>query len=608
VSAHWAGFEIGSKVSPFMRREMLHHSGFTSDDLDCHLMTLGEYICMYLFTWSDVLWTRQLIPSRDEVIANVRANMEVTTLPIGVLPPKDPIPNHITNLIEFRRTLTAVRRALANIPFYTIMDDHEVTDDWNMTLGICKGMYGNALGARIVQNGLVAYSLCQHWGNAPEQFEDANPGPPTPPPGLSLLRSLDGGDAAQYANNSPAICTRVGVHDAAAIGAKKAVFHDTGALTYNYWVVGPSHQVIVTDTRTWRSFPFGDDWGGELLPGSQIAAQIGGAPDPGGRALLVVLSTNAPPIETIRTATYYSTLSNAFSNVPDIFESWELPSRAFDRLMKAISDKLPLVGAERRGQAMLLSGDVHMSFASRLLFKATSRYEDPQTPKQPVTAVFAQLVASSFKKQTGSFKDKDGTIGFHVGGYAFSPHAQFLIPPYVPEGYVGWNVPAGQKKVVGQMLLENGMKFPFQVKGPVTSPIVTRDKVVINASQQDYGYTLVYLKAVTEGVVPPSPPQVPALPAGASSAERKQALDAFKVAAGGYRTYNSSSASARQIVGLNNVCEITFEGGPSVPTKVNHTVRWRDPFTQAEIFSTYAVSFDPNDKDFPEITPAPVTP
>ena len=604
VPSHFSDLAIGSQASPFMRREMLSDAGFTSEDLDSHLMTLGEYICMYLFVWSDVLWTAQLIPSRQEVILNIRANMGVTTLPPGVLPPKDPIPGDIRDLTEFRRTLPDVRRALANIPSYTIMDDHEITDDWNMTLQICKGMYGNSLGLRIVQNGLVAYALCQHWGNVPEQFEDTGQAPP----GLTLLRLLDGGDAAQYEANSPSLRQKVGVHEATAIAAQKAVFHEPNSLIYNYTVVGPSHQVIVTDTRTWRSFPFAEDGAGELLPASQIAAQIGAAPDPGDRALLVVLSTNAPAIEAIRTATRHSTLSNALSHYPDIFEAWELAaeavpshplaSRAFDRLMKAISDKLPLVSGERRGPAMLLSGDVHMSFASRLLYKATARYEDPQHSPQPVTAVIAQLVASSFKKQT------DDTLYFHANGYASSPHAEFLLHPYKPEGYAGWNLPPGQKKTVGRATYVAGRgttQVDLDLKGPTTVFLSDHNIIIKGTVTQDYGYTLQYLPAASQGGVSTPSTQIPPIPPGATPAQRKQAIDGFKKAAGGYRTYNSSGATTREIVGINNLCEITFDWGAGPAKKVNHTARWRQPLTQVEIFSTYTVSLDPADLAFPEI-------
>jgi hypothetical protein len=543
-----------------------------------------------------VLWTAALIPSRQEVILNVRANMGVSTLPAGVLPPKDPIPGDIRDLTEFRRTLPDVRRALANIPIYTIMDDHEITDDWNMTLEICKGVYGTPLGVRMVQNGLVAYALCQHWGNAPEQFEDTG----ASPPGLSLLRALDGGDAAQYENNSPSHCKRVGVHDATAIAAQKAVFHEPNSLVYNYTVVGPSHQVIVTDTRTWRSFPFAEDEGGELLPASQMAAQIGAAPDPGSRALLIVLSTNAPAIEAIRTATRHSTLSNTLSHYPDIFEAWDLPaeadpkrplaSRAFDRLIKTISDKLPLVNGERRGPAMLLSGDVHMSFASRLLYKATARYEDPQSQPQPATAVIAQLVASSFKKQS------DDTLFFHSHGYASSPHAEFLLHRYAPEGYAGWNLAPGQKKTVGRVTYGSGRSTTqtnLDLKGPTTVFLSDPNKPVKGTVAQDYGYTLQYQPAVSEGGVSTPSAQIPPIPAGASPAARKQAIDSFNKAAGGYRTYNTSGVSTREIVGYNNLCEITFNWGAGDAKTVNHTARWREPVSGVEIFSTYAVNLDP---------------
>src|SRR5206468_3967538 len=71
---------------------------------------------------------------------------------------------------EFFQSLYKVRRALANVPTYTIFDDHEITDDWNMTPTFCHDVYGNELGKRVVQNGLLAYALCQHWGNKPEDF------------------------------------------------------------------------------------------------------------------------------------------------------------------------------------------------------------------------------------------------------------------------------------------------------------------------------------------------------------------------------------------------------------------------------------------------------
>ena len=47
--------------------------------------------------------------------------------------------------------------------------------------------------------------------------------------------------------------------------------------------------------------------------------------------------------------------------------------------MVSLSDKLPLVDGKRTGALALLSGDVHFSFATRLLYKASTRVEDTRS-------------------------------------------------------------------------------------------------------------------------------------------------------------------------------------------------------------------------------------
>lgn len=150
VPSLWQDTNMGSLLSPFMRRELLGKSGLTSVDLDCHLMSFGEYVCMYLFAWSDVLWTTDLVPTFQDIIVNLRKNLGVEHVPPGVLPPGDPINDAIPPLLDFRKTLPQVRTAFANIPTYMICDDHEITDDWNMTLDFCEGVYDSPLGRRLV--------------------------------------------------------------------------------------------------------------------------------------------------------------------------------------------------------------------------------------------------------------------------------------------------------------------------------------------------------------------------------------------------------------------------------------------------------------------------
>ena len=235
----------------------------------------------------------------------------------------------------------------------------------------------------MAQNALVAYTLCQHWGNVPGDFV---PSGATTPPGAALLGLLDKGNAATYDANSPALARLVAVHDAKTLRDRSwrtepdsPLVHDADALRYDYTVEGPGHQVIVTDTRSWRSFPKERAPLPDLLTKEQIQKQIVNTPDTKRRGLLVVLSTNAPPIQAIRTTTESWTTwqigrSTSRRRPTNCVGNW-VP--AFDRLLKGISQKLPEVAGEHRGSAMLLSGDVHMSFAPRLLFTGTSRFEDP---------------------------------------------------------------------------------------------------------------------------------------------------------------------------------------------------------------------------------------
>jgi hypothetical protein len=284
VASDHGGPATGTRLVPYLRRDILDAAGFTSEDLDGHLMSLGEYLCMYLFVWSDVLWQPDALPTFQDLV-NV-AHTQITDLAAFAHWLGDRTKNndsdatgrHAKRIELFRDSVGQVRRLMANIPSYMILDDHEVTDDWNMTRDFCKGVYGSPLGLRVVQNALAAYALCQHWGNVPEQF-DAQAAPP--PPGQALLGLLDGTNATRYAQQSPQMQSLLAVHDAATLEARPdhGVFHDANSLLYDFTVEGPGHQIIFTDTRTWRSFP-GTDAGSVLLPPSSSSVRSGARPIP----------------------------------------------------------------------------------------------------------------------------------------------------------------------------------------------------------------------------------------------------------------------------------------------------------------------------------------
>jgi len=50
--------------------------------------------------------------------------------------------------------------------------DHDVTDDWNLSARWEQTAYGHPFSKRIIGNALLAYLLCQGWGNNPDVFDE----------------------------------------------------------------------------------------------------------------------------------------------------------------------------------------------------------------------------------------------------------------------------------------------------------------------------------------------------------------------------------------------------------------------------------------------------
>jgi hypothetical protein len=340
------------------------------------------------------------------------------------------------------------------------------------------------------------------------------------------------------------------------------------------------------------------------MPTEQIARQIVATPPTGERVLIVVMTTNAPAVEPIRSAARHDFIANFFEHYPDVYEAWEMPSIAFDRLMVGLSDKLPVVDGRRTGALALLSGDVHFSFATRLLYKARARFEDAE-PK-PVNAVIAQLVASSFRKETGN------TLGFHRDGYDFAPNwvAWLMIPKTTPQGYAGWNTTLDSGLAVGQRGHAFGDTwvplFTVALDQPTlpTAPDGFFFATAIDPrTPPDYSYRLDYL-VPPETSVPADTTPIPPPAPGDTELARKQAAESLRLAATRYRSHNAGLAN-NKVIGTNNICEISFDWHPTNPRerRLHHTVRWRPGKDKPLQLTDYVVSFDPDDAAFPELVP-----
>jgi len=141
---------------------------FTSANAHNHLMTLAEMLAMYCLVWSPTVW-RVIEPSQpplgEQDAGLYRQEQAVIDAFVAGLP--------------------QCARVMAHVPSLMIFDDHDVTDDWNLTAEWERSAYGHPFSKRIIGNALVAYLLCQGWGNAPDKLN------PLVGEAATMLESLD---------------------------------------------------------------------------------------------------------------------------------------------------------------------------------------------------------------------------------------------------------------------------------------------------------------------------------------------------------------------------------------------------------------------------------
>ncbi|WP_460418589.1 alkaline phosphatase D family protein [Pseudomonas sp. microsymbiont 2] len=125
---------------------------FSSSNADNHLVTFAEVMAMYLLVWSPAPWT-----------------LVALTMPTGLSDERQARYQQELPLIKaFRDDLGQVARVMAHLPCLMIFDDHDITDDWNLSAQWEQTAYGHPFSRRIIGNALLGYLLCQGWGNDPD--------------------------------------------------------------------------------------------------------------------------------------------------------------------------------------------------------------------------------------------------------------------------------------------------------------------------------------------------------------------------------------------------------------------------------------------------------
>ena len=125
---------------------------FTTDSAHNHLISLAEMLTMYLMVWSAEAW--KLVSWRT---------------PAGLSAKEAALFERETQALQaFVQGLPQVRRVLAHVPTAMIFDDHDITDDWNLSREWEEVAYGHPFSKRVIGNALMAYWIHQGWGNRPE--------------------------------------------------------------------------------------------------------------------------------------------------------------------------------------------------------------------------------------------------------------------------------------------------------------------------------------------------------------------------------------------------------------------------------------------------------
>jgi hypothetical protein len=252
-----------------------------------------------------------------------------------------------------------------------MLDDHEVTDDWNRTKAWQARAEASPLGRRIIANGLLAFWAMQACGNDP-----ASGAPDFATAGSAFMAGAGGGDPSVY---------------------------EKAALAFrDFSFVAPTHPpVVVVDMRTTRGPDAGDQVDGkapdpdapcEVLGKKGLAAFVSKAKSvcaPG--KLLVVVAP--PPVigfaqwERPQEAMVETGIERVNADMLDL-ESWHGNPPAYHRFLIAIAEQV------RPGATLFISGDVHFGHVSKAVLTPKA------DPSKPVALIgFTQFTSSAFKHQ-----------------------------------------------------------------------------------------------------------------------------------------------------------------------------------------------------------------
>ena len=538
-----------------------------------HLFSLGEYLGMYLLSWSPILWVNHLTKGKTRGKKSKSWDEEVDAIQ------------------DFARYLWQVRRSLANVPTYMVFDDHDISDDWYLNREWCNRVLGKPLGRQIVQNGLLAYALCQAWGNTPEQFTAGQPGEKF----LQVLQQWSesaGTDESAWETMGkylgvPEIDAETGLpklkQDGTVLVLNRDYADGTPTLTWHYSVRSFKHEVIVLDTRTWRGFPMGEKkaiappmllsptaFDQQIEDPLEATNQLKAAGKSKIEATLIVLPTNLIHASLVDIAQRWHWHQGKVFGT-DVGDSWNFHDVAFSKLLTALF--------QRRDRIVLLSGDIHYGYVVRLNYWSNPRgklqrqevgyvWEAGERDNQDAASVLVQLTSSSIKNA----ELKTYLVHTKVKSLALEQS----------EYWVGWQTPPPLVEIIATPGKVRIQDVPVPSQGPfwqqIQVPQGTWDiawQVALKEarSQPDWRYRTAWSKRQKAEPVPwlkrhPQP----------ESGKKPPLWRKLLVGSLSWLWRNRWLQEGDEIVGCNNISVVSFQWSPDENKAVIQEVYWHPPW------------------------------
>jgi len=481
-------FPAGRRKSQIMRVAQM-----TTTDGESHLYSFGEFAALYLTVWSNACWrvptewpkakdvyapdgppgkvtpapeyefplkwdalTDEDVGEKEGVKYKDCADKEGTDLDACVLlqRQKKLEARHaikVEQITAFYNGLPKVRRTLANVPTYMMMDDHDATDDWNLNPIWVERVNNTTFGRAILRNALASYAVFQDWGNDPVRYLNEDTAAAGDPKRMldtvaKMFPVRANATAKPATTDMPpksvtdALDKFYGLDQLPKAQLDGSYDPVTPPIKWHWSIQGPKHLLVALDNRTRRSFVSREGPPGNV----SISAQADQIPAtlPAGIDVLVVVAPLqvlgaglldeliAPTAYRVFDAAKYSELNPTPSaedkaserkgsgtrrmvgTDPDAIEAWAFDPLALEALLKRLAP---------HKRVLLLSGDVHYSSATELSY---------WTKGNPVPSRIVQFTGSGFKNVMPWFIGAvDRVLSF----------AQRMVRSNVGAERMGWN-------------------------------------------------------------------------------------------------------------------------------------------------------------------------